>query len=318
MTTRGNRRLMFVFFLLAFSLEAGAQVQITIRLYDLVFVSGGYVRLGDIAGLQGDPATVERLRNLQIGSALKRRESRVVTADEIRRFLPPEIEAYFSGSPAVEVRPQAYPGEFCGLESVVQRRFASMGGDSIRVNVRLLSGDDGVDGGSAAPLQYSLTSNAILVCGKQIVVVECRKPDGSTKRFSIPIEVRLFARLAFATRPIKKGEILQSQDLLIQSVDLSKTGLRGFIFHPRNVVGWEADRHIAPQKPLRWDHIRRPAVVRKGDGVELKIEARDYQIRTAATALESGAPGQWIWVRLEENGKRMRAVVVDGATVTLK
>ncbi len=318
MTAGFRRNLTFIAILLAFSLETRAQAQVTIRLYDLVFVSGGYVLLGDIARMQGDPATIERLRKLQIGSALKRRESRVITADEIRRSLPPEIEAHFFGSPAVEVRPQAYPGEFCTLESAIQRRFSSLGGDSITVNVRLLSDHGSIDGGSAAPLQYSLISDGILVCGKQIVTVECRKPDGNPTRLQIPIEVRLFARLAYAARHIKKGEILQPQDLLIQLVDLSTTGLRGFIFHPQTVVGWEADRHISPQNPLRWDHVRRPAVVRKGDGVELKIEARDYLIRTMATALESGSPGQWIWVRLEESGKRMRAVVVDGATVTLR
>jgi flagella basal body P-ring formation protein FlgA len=318
MTAALKRGFALTTLLLLCAFESGAQTPVKIRLYDLVFVSGGYVLLGDIARLEGDPATVARLRTLQIGSALKRRESRVITADEIRRFLPAEIEVSFFGPPAVEVRPQAYPGEFCGLESTIQRRFTSLGGDSIAVNVRLLSGDGGIDGGSAAPLQYSIASEGILAGGKQIVTVECRKPDGALKRLQIPIEVRLFARLAYAARHIKKGELLQPQDLLIQSVDLSTTGWHGFIFHPQDVIGWEADRHISPRNPLRWDHVRRPAVVRKGDGVLLKIEAREYQIKTAATALESGSPGQQIWVRLEENGKRMRAVVVDGATVTLK
>jgi flagella basal body P-ring formation protein FlgA len=56
-------------------------------------------------------------------------------------------------------------------------------------------------------------------------------------------------------------------------------------------------------------------VVHKGEGISLVLGSKNLQIRAAATALESGSPGQTIWVRLEDNGKRLRATVVDGGCV---
>jgi len=77
-------------------------------------------------------------------------------------------------------------------------------------------------------------------------------------------------------------------------------------------------RHISPDSPLRWDYVRPPVVVRKGEGVSLLLGAKNFQVRATATALEAGYPGQKIWVRLEDNGRRMRATVLEGGCVMIE
>jgi flagella basal body P-ring formation protein FlgA len=295
-----------------------AYAEVTVRLYDLVFVTGGRVILGEIAELKGDPLAVDRLSELQIGPVMKRRESRVVTIEEIKRVLPPDVAVRFTGAPAVEVRPGSPPGVFCDINPALQRHYALVGGDSITVDLRCLDPAQGIDPFGAYPVQYAIISNNFSGTGTQVAVLERRDAAGEVQRLYCLVDLRLYARLAFAAQPIPRGRVIRTEDLVIRTVDLKEMGLAGLMFQPARAVGMEADRHLTPDMPLRWDHLRTPAVVRKGDGVDLMVARDNLQVRTSATALQAGAPGDRIWVRIEDSGKRLRAVVVDGKCVALE
>jgi flagella basal body P-ring formation protein FlgA len=77
-------------------------------------------------------------------------------------------------------------------------------------------------------------------------------------------------------------------------------------------------RAISADTPLRWRDLRAPTAVREWDGVEVIIQAGSAQIKAIATALQSGSPGERIWIRLDENGKRLQARVVEGGIVMLE
>ncbi len=296
--------------------KAQVPAQVTLQMYDLVFVTGGRVTLGQIAQIKGDPEIVARLENLQIGRNLKRRESRIVTIADVRRALPEGIQVYFSGAPAVEVRPSSPPAEFCDLVPAIQRRYALLGGDSITV---ICSGTgQGVVEEGVPPVHYCLISPSALLPGKQIVTLQRQTGDGETSRLHGEIQIQLFGRLAMPVRHIQRGQFIQAQDFVVQTVDLATTGTSGLLYQPANIVGWEAVRHISPDSPLRWDHVKPPALVRKGDDVRLLLGADNFQIKATATALENGRAGEKIWIRLENNGKRMRAVVLEGGCVALE
>jgi flagella basal body P-ring formation protein FlgA len=51
--------------------------------------------------------------------------------------------------------------------------------------------------------------------------------------------------------------------------------------------------------------------------VEVVVKADNFAIRATAEALQSGSAGDEIWVRLRNNGKRMRAVVLGPAQVAI-
>jgi len=288
---------------------------VTVQLYDLVYIAGGRVILGDIADLKGDPQAIDQLRNLQIGSTLGRTESRIVTIEEIRRALPAAVEVYFSGAPAVEVRPQTLTGQFCDFAPAIGRRFASLAADSIETTISNVRCSEQLDAGSRLPVQFSIISNNTLVPGTQVVSLERRDASQEISRHHCQIDLNLYARLAFAARRIQRGQTIKPEDLVIRTADLKSTGMSGLVYQPARVAGWEAARNIAPNTPLRWDHLHPPAAVRKGDTIELVMELNNVQVRATATALETGAPGEIIWVRLDDSGKRVRARVLKGGCV---
>jgi flagella basal body P-ring formation protein FlgA len=297
------------------TVRAGGLPLVTVELYDLVFVSGGRVILGQIADLTGDPQTVNRLKPLQIGTLMKRKESRIVTAEEVKRAIPDEIVVSFTGSPAVEVLPAASTDQYCGVNSIIQRHFTALGGDSITAVAVCKDSTTNLNGAGAPPVRFRVTSAEMLIPGRQVFSIDRRDGDGEMERYHFQIEVQLYARLSFAMKHIARGQIIKPEDLTVRTVDLKTTGMAGLMYQPELAIGWEAARSITPDHPLRWDQIQPPAVVRKGEGISLVLGTKNMQIRASATALEAGSPGQKIWVRLEDNGKRLRATVVDGSCV---
>jgi len=292
--------------------------QVNAELFDLVYISGGKVILGQIASLSGDPEAIGKIQDLQIGRTMRRTESRVVTVEEIKRALPAAIEVYFLGAPAVEVRPQALPGEFCNILPLLQRRFACLAGDSITVRITQLGPSDTMNPEGPAPVSYRLIGEPTLAFGGQVISLERSDGDGQLRRIHGDIELNLFARLAFAGRRLKRGESISAQDLIIRTAELKPSDLSGVVFRPDRIIGWETTRAISPDAALRWRDLRTPTAVREGDGVELIIQAGAAQIKAIATALQSGSPGERIWVRLEENGRRLQARVVEGGIVMLE
>jgi flagella basal body P-ring formation protein FlgA len=292
--------------------------QVNAELYDLVYISGGKVILGQISSLSGDPEVIGKIRDLQVGRTMRRTESRVVTVEEIKRALPTAIEIYFFGAPAVEVRPQALPGEFCDPLPLLQRRFAQLAGDSITVKITRSGPSNTLDPEGLPPVSYRLIGEPTLAFGNQIISLERRDGNSQLRRIHSEFAFNLFARLAFAARRLKRGESLAAQDVIVRTAELKPSDLGGLIFRPDRIIGWETTRTISAETALRWRDLRTPAAVREGDGVELIVHAGAAQIRATATALQSGSPGERIWVRLEESGRRLQARVVEGGIVMLE
>ncbi|HEX7342711.1 MAG TPA: flagellar basal body P-ring formation chaperone FlgA [bacterium] len=292
--------------------------QVNAELFDLVYIAGGKVILGQIASLSGDPEAIEKIRDLQIGKTMRRTESRVLSVEEIKRALPPEFEVYFFGAPAVEVRPLALPGEFCDIQPLLQRRFARLAGDSITVRITELGRSDPLDPPESGPVGYRVMGEQTLTSGKQIVSLDRHDGNGPIRRIHCEIELTLFARLAFTARRLGRGQAISPADVIIRTAELGPSYLSGLVYRPERIVGWEATRAISADTPLRWRDLRAPTAVREGDGVELIIQAGAAQIKAIATALQSGSPGERIWIRLDENGKRLQARVVEGGIVMLE
>jgi len=191
-------------------------------------------------------------------------------------------------------------------------------GDSIRAEVRFSDLSRLFDRTDALPAQVAVLPLMRLHPGKQVVTTEWRDDSGTVTRRHIGIELNLSGSLAFPARLIKRGEVIRPDDVQVREVDLKSFGLNGLVLRPKEVVGLAATRHLSPESPIRWDQLKSPSLVQKGDRVDVLIAADAFAIKTTGTALQTGSFGEKIWVRLEDNGKRMRAVVVDADRVKLK
>lgn len=308
----------FLAILLLASLNPESSGQVTVHLYDFVFINGGRVFLGDVAQLKGDPLTVDQLKSLQIGPVMKRTETRVVTQEEIRRAVPADVEIHLIGAPAVEIRRPPVGSEYCDILPAIRRRYEAAAGDSIIVSVESVDPKIGIDASGLTPVQYTILWDDLLSSGTRIISLERKDGNGLLSRMHCRIKVEMYARLAFPADHINRGQRIKPEDVMTRTVDLSNIGISNLVFNPDRLTGWEATRHLSPGSPIRWDQVCPPSAVRPGDVVELLIGSENFQIRTKATVLEPGPPGKKIWVRLDDSGKRLRAVVVDAGCVILE
>ncbi len=200
------------------------------------------------------------------------------------------------------------------IASVIQQQ----GGDSIRVQIRVNDLSGLLDDETEFPVRVTISPLPRLYPGKQVVTLDVRDDTGALKRHYVNVELTLWGKLAFPTRLIKRGEVIHRNDITIRETDLKSVGSRGLVLHPEAIIGLAATRHLSPTSPLRWDQLEAPSLVQKGDRVDVFISADAFSIKTAGTALQTGSLGEKIWVRLEGNGKRMRAVVVDADRVRLE
>lgn len=203
------------------------------------------------------------------------------------------------------------------LQDAVAAYLQTLGGDSIQVEVKLSSAFDPFIEKKSQPLQVTILPLKGLHHGKQTLTFTCRDKTGKTFRRYVNVEMTLKAMVAYPRRAIKRGEILKPGMLDIRTIDLRNISLAGLALHPDALIGKAAARTLSPGSPVRWDQIKLPALVHKGDRVDVLLESSTFSVKTTAIALQTGARGDEIWVRLNNNGKRMRAVVVDTDRVSM-
>lgn len=311
--------IMIVWFLAALlGVSHAGFAQVTVQLFDVVCSDRESVVLGDVALLEGDPQATERIRALLIRRDLDPGGSVILTSQELMALLPYDAAAFFKGASAVEIVTPRYPDVQRAITRAIQRRYEDMAGDSIQVRVELKPSDQCAEISPWYIGQYSILTNGLLYAGSQVVTIECHRSDGVLNRLHVSVDVTLLARLAISKSLIKRGQVIGLEDVEIVTLDLNSVGQSGLVLHPDCMIGLEASRHIAPNSPIRWDQLRQPSLVHKGKAVEVELRSEYFLVTAQATALENGSLGDEIWIRLGENRKRLRAVVVDTDRVSLQ
>lgn len=294
-----------------------ACAQVTVKLYDVAFIAGERATLEDVAELSGNPETLTRLKSLPVSQVVKPGQTQLLTPRDIERMIPSDVAVHCCRAASVEIVTWTSSVKSTDLLPAVRRQYEALAGDSIEVFVDLDKSQKWLCD-APPPVRFSLLRNDRLFPGSQVISLECRDGSEKIRRYHLEVEIALFAQLAFPKRMIKRGQKVKSDDISLQTVNLKSTGLSGLVYHSNRLIGLEAARHLSPGSPIRWDQVRRPPAVRQGCEVKVVFDADNFLIETSAIALETGSPGDRIWVRLEDNGKRLRAVVVDADRVSLE
>ncbi len=109
---------------------------------------------------------------------------------------------------------------------------------------------------------------------------------------------------ARAARALPRGTVIAAGDVMVLGDSL-----------PRELpIGWITRRVVQVGEPLRPPTIGRTPVVHTGRSVSLVAGTRVLQVVRTALALEDGAPGDTIKVRVDR-GAIVTAIVRDSVTV---
>ncbi len=149
---------------------------------------------------------------------------------------------------------------------------------------------------SSVPGKQSLTGNIT-------VLVSCRSESWQVY---VPVRIQLLLPRVVATKPLARGVVLSSSDLVVQMVETRFQ--RGVVFeHPQQIIGSKVKRNVNMGDAIQGSDI---CLVCRNDSVLIKAGRSGLNIVTKGTALSDGSLGEQIRV---QNTKSKR--IVDG-TIT--
>ncbi len=117
-----------------------------------------------------------------------------------------------------------------------------------------------------------------------------------------------------AARPLERGEILDESDIREELVQI------GFDKSPTiaGLIGGKLKVDIARGAPISERWVERPEVVSRGSRVEAIVSGEAFSVRAPAEALEGGAIGDQISVRVLVGKRVVRGVVIGRGAVEVR
>jgi flagellar basal body P-ring formation protein FlgA len=126
--------------------------------------------------------------------------------------------------------------------------------------------------------------------------------------------VDVFESAVCISRPVKKGEILEREDLYLIRINTSR--LQGSAMNDvEQAVGLMAKHNLRENTCLKEWMIEKPPVLYKGDMVTIFAQSGGLRVTVKGVVLERGYPGETVKVQNLMSQKTILARVIDASNV---
>lgn len=172
------------------------------------------------------------------------------------------------------------------------------------------------------PGRYSMELSAALRNGKlshtsAIVNIQVLVDGEQFKLIRIPYRLRRYHHVLVPNQPIKKGTPLGSHNLELRRVE-APPGTSPYLASFEGLETKVAARDVQAGQMLTLGSLTDPAVVFKGDIVNLVVNNGRIQVTARAVALQDGAAGARILVRNMTSNKPIQAMVHGTGIVVIQ
>lgn len=295
-----------------------ASAGLTVTLPAESHVSGTEVLLGDIARIESDSAQArEAAAALSLGYAPAPGYSRLLDAGRVATSLRAklsEVDVRVIGASACRVWPveERLSGEAlasCAREELTR----SLLGLDAELEPVDLPRELAVPKGSAPARLQALVERAPAESGSLTVPVKVLVDGLPYRTVSTNWRVRVYRTLPVLAQAVRAGEELGSHALETRRVEIVGAW-RGLPLPASALVGTRATRDLAAGAPITALDVHRPAVMKHGDLVTLRVRKGGICAEARAIAKESGAVGDNVLVTVEA-GRDLSALVVGPGLV---
>ncbi len=291
-----------------------------VRLSARVSVGGDAIRLGDIARITGDDASlVRRLKKVDLGTAPAPGESRKMADRHIRLRLKRQG---FNLSRVRLLMPR---------HIVVSRAYVEISEDAIKKAAtdyiyRTVPRDRSDITISRIRLRGSvrlpkgkITYKVIPpkrsdLLGTVSLPVQFYRNGAPVKKVIVSAKVEVMANVLVAKRPLAKYQTIEPDHVQLKKMKLSRFS-SDVVTDMEAVSGKRAKRKIKPGDVLRGGMIEMPPLVNRGDIVVIVVRSGGLKITTLGKAKNKGGLGEKIQVQNLESRKYLHATVIDAKTV---
>jgi len=149
--------------------------------------------------------------------------------------------------------------------------------------------------------------------GKTHVGVRCLGPN--VWSILVPVQISVHGDFVTTARPLAAGQVLQPEDLAVQSGDIS-TQPAGVVTDPATAIGKTLRNPLAAGQSLRSDQLQAPIAIRQGQTVRLIARGPGFSVTSEGKAVNSAAVGQVIQVRVP-TGQVVSGVIQPDGTAEI-
>lgn len=150
--------------------------------------------------------------------------------------------------------------------------------------------------------------------GRTNLTVHCLAQDGWS--IFVPVQIHVVSDYVVTARPLAQGQTIANTDLVRRRGDLSDLPA-GVITDEQQAIGRTMSVSIAAGRPVRNDMIRLPVVVLQNQTVKVVSTGPGFQVSNEGRALNQGAEGQVVQVRLA-SGQVVSGIARAGGIVEVK
>jgi flagellar basal body P-ring formation protein FlgA len=284
-----------------------------VRLNRQAEVSGGLIRLGDVAEIHTDSAqATERLADVTIAPAPVPGRNIVIGFDLIRSRLVAQgvglAEIEFTGSSSVLVATVAeddgsHPRNAMLADSL-QRQSPELGLVGVTAE---LTFEQVAQLATAASARYEISGSRQPGTGSQEFGVKYYDRQGKLRQFVVRGVVAPLPQVVVAAHNLPKGHILRAEDLSRRQLDPSEKGI--VLTDAGLVIGRETTRTLRVGDAFRENDIRGIPLVRRGDIVTVFAGSGGIRVRMEAKSQGDGCAGERIKLTSLDGRRELTATV---------
>lgn len=150
--------------------------------------------------------------------------------------------------------------------------------------------------------------------GQNTVKVACE--DQQAWSLYVPVQLEAWKEVPTLNTPIKKGQVLRSEDLTLQKQNLAKLPQRT-LTHIDDIIGKATTRPLMMGSVFYPESLTEPYLIKKGDRVTLTVSHPQMRVSTSAMAQEDGKRGQIIDVKNISSNHKVSAKVTGENAVEI-
>ncbi len=150
--------------------------------------------------------------------------------------------------------------------------------------------------------------------GIAMVTIVFKSGDTIEKTIQVKLEVKEFALLPVASKHLKQGDEITSDDITLERVEIST--LKKQNYDTQELIGRTMAKNIRRGEPIAYSDTKGPLLVKRGDMVELLVISGAVKIRANAVSLQDACAGDNIRIKRTGESKVLQGIVAkDGSVV---
>lgn len=295
---------------------------ITISVAPEARVEGAFITLGQLAEISGDDAFwVDSLRQLKLGSTPTPGNSIVLTKDLLRMRLA-ATGSNFNGivwniPDSIKVTTSS---QSVSEQALIDKAIVAI---ENQAGLKVSKGDLSIT--PIGSVQDVLTPNGSIMLSSNVTYgIHYNRPtavqvvvtvNGQVfARKNLTFDVKLYQNIAVATSPMSPGEILTTDKLRYERMDIGSLAL-GYFTDINKVQGLMVKRSLSPGMVVTELMVNKPMLMKRGNIVNIIARIGSMEVTTSGLAMQDGIEGQLIRVQNINSTKIISAKILDASTV---